>query len=477
MDINNIKIPPNSIDSEKSVLGALLLQNDSWDKISDTLYPQDFYHAQNKNIYDAICELLKHNKPADILTVKEQIIKVNGDSDDLFAYLAEIVENTPNASNIQTYSKHVKELSIYRKLIKTGVEITESAYRRKNIDIEELLDISERKIFEITDQILRNKQDIINVKDVIKDVVNRAHEMQDKDGLMGLETGFKGLDEITSGFQKADLVIIAGRPGMGKTSIAMNIGEHVAIQNSIPIAVFSLEMPVEQLITRIICSLGDINSDHLRKGKMTESDWNSFNQAVKSLEHSNILIDETPSITPTEIRAKCRRIKRKYPDLGLIIIDYLQLMTVYGKSENRVQEISEISRSLKALAKELNLPVIAISQLNRSVESRPPKNKGRMPQMSDLRESGSIEQDADIICFVYRDEYYHDDNYKNSDEIGKADIKIAKHRNGAIGKIQLEFIKECSKFENYIDKNYHAYVTQEDIDATDKHHNLSESDI
>ena len=466
MDIENTKIPPNSIDAEKSFLGALILQNDSWDEVSNIINSQDFYHSENRNIYDAICELLKHNKPADILTVKEQIIKISGDSDSIFPYLAEIVENTPIASNIETYAKHIRELSVYRQLIKTGMEITNSAYQKRNTDVGELLDISEKKIFKIADQVLRNKQDVINVKDVIKDVVNKIHEMQETEGFKGLETGFTKLDEITSGFQNGDLIIIAGRPAMGKTSIAMNIAEHVSIHNSIPIMIFSLEMSTEQLITRMISSFGRINSEKLRKGDLKEADWQDFNHAVQSFEQSTILIDETPSITPAEIRAKCRRIKRQYPNLGLIVIDYLQLMTVYGKSENRVQEISEISRSLKALAKELNIPVIAISQLNRGVEARMPKNKGRMPQMSDLRESGSIEQDADIICFVYRDEYYHGENYFNAEEIGKADLKIAKHRNGATESITLTFVKEYTKFENYINKDYHADMSDTDIDAS-----------
>ena len=417
MDIENTKLPPNSIDSEQSVLGGLLLHNESWDNVVNILSSTDFYQASHRIIYDAIVTLLEHDKPADILTVKEQVIKTH-DEDSIggFTYLAQIADNTPSVSNIETYAKHVRELSIYRQLIKIGRELADTAFQPKDIEVNELLDLSERKIFEIAEQVSRNKQEITNIKDILKDVVNRVHEMQEKKGFRGLETGFGELDKLTSGLQNGDLVIIAGRPSMGKTALSMNIVEHVAIHNSTPVAVFSLEMPTEQLVIRMISSFGRIDSSKLRDGDMSEVDWNSFNHAVRAFEENTILIDETPSITPTEIRAKCRRLKRKYPDLGLIMVDYLQLMTVHGKSENRVQEISEISRSLKALAKEINVPVIALSQLNRGVESRTKTGKGRMPQMADLRESGSIEQDADIIGFIYRDEVYHDDAYTNPEE-------------------------------------------------------------
>ena len=408
MDIDNAKIPPNSVDSEQSVLGGLLLHNDSWDSVVNILGSDDFYQTSHRIIYDAIVTLLEHDKPADILTVKEQVIKSH-DEESIggFAYLAQIAENTPSVSNIEAYAKHVRELSIYRQLTKIGKELADTAFNPKDIEVNDLLDLSERKIFEIAEQVSRNKQEITNVKDIIKDVVNRVHEMQELKGYKGAETGFSEFDKLTSGLQNGDLIIIAGRPSMGKTALSMNIVEHVAIHNSTPVAVFSLEMPTEQLVIRMISSFGRIDSSKLRDGDMSEIDWNSFNHAVRAFEENTILIDETPSITPTEIRAKCRRLKRRYPDLGLIMVDYLQLMTVHGKSENRVQEISEISRSLKSLAKEINVPVIALSQLNRGVESRAKTGKGRIPQMADLRESGSIEQDADIIGFIYRDEVYH----------------------------------------------------------------------
>ena len=467
MDIENTKLPPNSFDSEQSVLGWLLLHNESCDNVVNILSSTDFYQASHRIIYDAIVTLLEHDKPADILTVKEQVIKTH-DEDSIggFTYLAQIADNTPSVSNIETYAKHVRELSIYRQLIKIGWELADTAFQPKDIEVNELLDLSERKIFEIAEQVSRNKQEITNIKDILKDVVNRVHEMQEKKGFRGLETGFGELDKLTSGLQNGDLVIIAGRPSMGKTALSMNIVEHVAIHNSTPVAVFSLEMPTEQLVIRMISSFGRIDSSKLRDGDMSEVDWNSFNHAVRAFEDNTILIDETPSITPSEIRAKCRRLKRKYPDLGLIMVDYLQLMTVHGKSENRVQEISEISRSLKALAKEINVPVIALSQLTRGVESRTKTGKGRMPQMADLRESGSIEQDADIIGFIYRDEVYHDDAYTNPEETGKADLRIAKHRNGATGNIKLAFIGQYARFEDLAFEDRFQSVNDDQINAS-----------
>jgi replicative DNA helicase len=467
MDIDNPKIPPNSIDSEQSVLGGLLLHNESWDNVVSILSSDDFYQTSHRIIYDAIVTLLEHDKPADILTVKEQVIKTH-DEDSIggFAYLAQIAENTPSVSNIEAYAKHVRELSIYRQLIKIGKEMADTAFNPKDIEVNDLLDLSERKIFEIAEQVSRNKQEITNVKDIIKDVVNRVHEMQELKGYKGAETGFSEFDKLTSGLQDGDLIIIAGRPSMGKTALSMNIVEHVAIHNSTPVAVFSLEMPTEQLVIRMISSFGRIDSSKLRDGDMSEIDWNSFNHAVRAFEENTILIDETPSITPTEIRAKCRRLKRRYPELGLIMVDYLQLMTVHGKSENRVQEISEISRSLKALAKEINVPVIALSQLNRGVESRAKTGKGRIPQMADLRESGSIEQDADIIGFIYRDEVYHDDAYINPEEVGKADLRIAKHRNGATGNIKLAFVGQYSRFEDLAFDDRFQGVNDEQMDAS-----------
>ncbi|BAF61725.1 replicative DNA helicase [Candidatus Vesicomyidisocius calyptogenae] len=471
MNIKNTKIPPNSIESEQSVLGGLLLHNEAWDRVADILTQVDFYNASHKIIFNAISTLLQHDQPADILTVKEQVKKT--DSEEIiggFFYLAQIAENTPSISNIEAYAKHVRELSVYRQLIIVSHQIADAAYHPKEVEVQELIDLSEKKIFEIAEQMTRGKQDITNIKDIIKDVVNRIQEMQEYSGINGLETGFIELDKLTSGLQNGDLIIIAGRPSMGKTAFSMNIIEHIAItaKEPKPVVIFSLEMPTEQLVMRMISSFGHIEGSKLRN-TMTETDWNSFNHAVLALEKSTVLIDETPSITPIEIRAKCRRLKRQYPNLALIMVDYLQLMTVHGKNENRVQEISEISRSLKALAKEINVPVLALSQLNRGVESRLKANKGRMPQMVDLRESGSIEQDADIIGFIYRDQQYHDDTYSNPEEIGKADLKIVKHRNGPTGIIKLAFIGEYARFEDLANEDQFHGMNDEQIDTTYAH--------
>jgi replicative DNA helicase len=468
MHVDISKTTPNSLESEQATLGGLLLHNDAWDEVADILTEKDFYRKHHQIIFTAIAYLLNNHHPVDVLTAREQLKKNN--EEDLvggFAYLKELAENTPSVSNIKSYASHVRELSVYRQLIMAGNEIANDAFDHKNVEIAELLDSAEKRIFSISDQITRSKQEVVNVKDIIKNVADRVNEMQASTGITGLETGFTELDNLTSGLQNGDLIIVAGRPSMGKTALSMNIIEHVAItaKEPKPVAVFSLEMPTEQLVMRMISSFGRIPGSNLRD-TMTETDWGNFSQAVTALENATVLIDETPSITPTEIRAKCRRLKREYPDLALIMVDYLQLMTVHGKGENRNQEISEISRSLKALAKEMNVPVIALSQLNRAVEQREPKLKGRMPQMSDLRESGSIEQDADIIAFIYRDEQYHSENYNNPDEKGKADLKIAKHRNGATGLVKLAFVAEHARFENLANDYQMNDIPQEDIDAS-----------
>ncbi|HIG88954.1 MAG TPA: replicative DNA helicase [Candidatus Thioglobus sp.] len=474
MDIKNAKVPPNSLESEQSVLGALLLHNDAWDSVADILTTGDFYNASHRLIYDAIVTLLRHDEPADMLTVTEQL-KKTGNEENIggFEYIAGIAESTPNTSNIEAYAKHVRELSVYRQLIKVSNEIADTAYNPKKIKVQELIDLSEKKIFEIAEQVNRGKKDIVNLKDMSKDLSNLLHKWENNTGVTGLSTGFTKLDELTSGLQNGDLIIIAGRPSMGKTSLAMNIVGNVAIEQRKPVVVFSLEMPTEQLALRMASSFGEVSMKKMRDGKLTDTDWAGFTHALTAFDNSNILIDETPSITPTEIRAKCRRLKRQYPDLSLIMVDYLQLMTVHGKAENRVQEISEISRSLKALAKEINVPVIALSQLNRGVESRPLKNKGRMPHMADLRESGSIEQDADIIGFIYRDEKYHDidkgGNYFNADEVGKADFDIVKHRNGATKNIRLAFVGEYTKFKNLANEDQLNGVSDEDMHVADIH--------
>ena len=448
-DFINAKIPPNSSQSEQSVLGGLLIYNDAWDDINTIIHSDDFYFNTNKIIFEAISVLLEHNNPADILTVKEQLAKT-GDEERIggFAYLATIAENTPSVDNIKSYATHVRELAVYRRLIVVSNEIADDAYFPKNLQIDEIIDRAEEKIFTLAGEIEQNKATLSHIKDKLPSFVEDINKRAENDGIFGLETGFEKLDKLTTGLQKGDLIIVAGRPSMGKTAFSMNIVEHVAIQSNKPVLIFSLEMPTEQLMMRMVSSSFKINMRKMQEGSMDANDWNSFNHAVEVLENSNIIIDETPSPTPTEVRSKSRKIKKQYPDLALIVIDYLGLMQVPSAKNDRNTEISTISRSLKALAKELNIPIIALSQLNRAVESRPKAGKGRMPQMSDLRDSGSLEQDADIIAFMYRDEAYHDDSFSNPEEVGKADLKIAKHRNGSTGFIKLQFNGEFAKFEN-----------------------------
>lgn len=486
MDIENLKMPPHSNEAEQSVLGGLLLHNEVWDNVAEIITEEDFYNSGNQLIFQALSTLFEQNKAVDIVIVKEFLQNNNHlDSMGGFDYLVNIADATPSISNIALYAKHIRELSVFRSLIKVSTQVADMAYNPEGMSVDTLLDKAEKKVFEISEAVLRKKNDVVNVKDMLPEIIQSVHKMQEVQGLTGLSTGFTELDELTSGLQNGDLIIVAGRPSMGKTAFAMNLVEHVAIKEEKPVAVFSLEMSTEQLIMRMISSFGHINAQRIREGSLTDIDWASFNNAVKNLEEGTILIDETPSITPTEIRAKCRRLKRQYPDLSLIMVDYLQLMTVGGSNaENRVQEISEISRSLKALAKELNVPVIALSQLNRGVESRPKAKKGRMPQMSDLRESGAIEQDADIIAFIYRDEAYHGDDYQNPEEVGKADIKIAKHRNGATKTLHLAFVGEYAKFENlaansqfenYHDNDVNERVLTDAIEEEELSINLSES--
>ena len=452
-NFNNAKIPPNSLQSEQSVIGGLLSYNDAWDDISTIISIEDFYNPSHKIIFEAVKILIEHNQPADALTVKEQLLKTNDEeSFGGFAYLATITHNTPSVENIKSYAEHVRELSIYRQLIKITNEIADDAYHPKKLNIDELIDRAETKIFAIAEQIAQNKSNLTNTKESTPSFVKRIEYRQENPGISGIKTGFTEFDKLTKGLQNGDLIIIAGRPSMGKTAFSMNMVEHITINENTPVLVFSIEMPTEQLLMRMVSSSFKIKMGNMQDGNMTVADCTNFNQAVQVLESIDLYIDETPSPTPSEIRSISRRVKKRLvsegKDLGLIVVDYLGLMQVLGVSDNRNLEISIISRSLKALAKELNIPVIALSQLNRGVESRPKAGKGRMPQMSDLRDSGSIEQDADIVAFMYRDEAYHDENFSNPEEVGKADLKIAKHRNGPTGFIKLGFNAEFARFEN-----------------------------
>ena len=439
----SLKIPPHSIEAEQSVLGGLVLDNQTWEQISDVVGEDDFYRADHRTIFRGISALLNADSPCDIVTLSEWL--ENHDEVDRaggLAYIATLAHNTPSAANIRSYANIVRERSILRQLISVGAEITSSGFKTEGRSAAEILDEAEKQVFRIAEHRARGQQGFSKVSDLLSKVVDRIDELHARgDHITGVPTGFKDFDELTSGLQPSDLVIIAGRPSMGKTAFALNIGHYAAFKTNTPVAIFSMEMPSEQLVMRLLSSHG-INQQRLRTGRLTDEDWTKMTSALSILENMPIYIDDTPALTPSDLRARARRIKRANGDLGLILIDYLQLMHVGGSTENRATEISQISRELKALAKELNVPVIALSQLNRSVEQRPDKR----PVMSDLRESGAIEQDADMISFIYREEVYDPETPRK----GIADIIIAKQRNGPIGDVQLTFLGQFTRFENYI---------------------------
>jgi len=438
-----LKVPPHSVEAEQSVLGGLMLDNGAWEQVADVLVEQDFYRHDHQLIYRAIAQLMEQSQPVDVITLAEWHDK----RDELnqvgeVAYLGMLARNTPTAANIAAYAEIVRERSILRQLIKVGNSISNMAFKPEGMTKEEMLDIAERYVFEIAEKGARRGGGFIQVKEVLSKVVDRIDTLFGKDShITGLPTGFIDFDNDTTGLQPADLIIVAGRPSMGKTTFAMNIAENAAISSKQPVAVFSMEMPADALAMRMLSSLGRINQQNLRTGKLKDDDWPRLTSAIGLLNDAPLFIDDTPALSPNELRARARRLKREH-GLSLIIIDYLQLMQGSGKSgENRATEISEISRSLKALAKELNVPVIALSQLNRSLEQRPDKR----PVMSDLRESGAIEQDADLIVFIYRDEVYNPE----SEQKGIAEIIIGKQRNGPIGRTKLTFQGQFTKFENF----------------------------
>lgn len=438
-----LKVPPQSVESEQSVLGGLMLANDAWDQIADIITQEDFYRRDHRLIFQVISELANLSSPFDVITISE---KLNGleklDDAGGLTYLSTLVQNTPSAANIKAYAEIVRERSILRQLISVGTDVCNSVYNREGRSSEELLDHAEKLVFEISDQGAKRRGGFTPIKDLLVRAVERIDTLYHLDNpITGIPTGWNDFDEKTSGLQNSDLIIIAGRPSMGKTSFAMNIAEYAAYKAKVPTAVFSMEMPAEQLAMRMMSSLGRIDQHKVRTGKLSDDDWPRLTHAVSMLSETPVFIDDTPALTPNELRARARRLKREH-NLGLIIIDYLQLMQGSKGSENRVNEISEISRSLKALAKELNVPVIALSQLNRGLEQRPNKR----PIMSDLRESGAIEQDADIITFIYRDEVYNED----TPDKGVAEIIIAKQRNGPIGTVRLTFLGQYTRFENFI---------------------------
>jgi replicative DNA helicase len=445
---DDLRVPPHSIQAEQSLLGGLMLDNQTWDKIADQVGEPDFYRKEHRLIFHALASLAEADQPFDVVTLAESLEKRDElDEAGGLAYLGSIAKDTPSAANILAYAKIVRENAVMRRLISVGTEIADSGYRTEGRSSAELLDQAERQVFEIADQISKGGGGFKPIKGLLNMAVERIETLFERDEpITGLPSGFTDFDMMTSGLQHSDLIIVAGRPSMGKTTFAMNIAEHAAIKARRPVAVFSMEMPGDSLAMRMMSSLGRIDQHRVRTGKLEDDEWPRLTSAVSILAEAPMFIDDTPALSPTEVRARARRLKRDQGDLGLIVLDYLQLMQAPEAGENRTNEISAISRSLKALAKELDVPVIALSQLNRSLEQRPNKR----PVMSDLRESGAIEQDADLIVFIYRDEVYNED----SPDKGKAEIIIGKQRNGPIGKVMLTFLGKFTKFENFTDDVY-----------------------
>jgi replicative DNA helicase len=438
LDLLAQRLPPQSLEAEVSVLGGILLENEALNRVLEVIQEGDFYRESHRKIFAAILQLYERNEPADLITLSE-VLKKREEFESVggIEYLNSLVNIVPTAANITYYAKIVKEKSILRKLINRATEIISQGYGGSG-DVDEFLDRAERSIFEISED--RIRPSFYPIKDIIKSSFKTIEKLYEKRQLItGVPTGFAKLDELTSGLQPAELIIVAGRPSMGKTAFALNIAQHAAIEAQVPAAVFSLEMAKEQLALRMLCSEAKVDAHRLRGGFLSESDWPKLTRAAGNLSEAPIFIDDTPGLTALEMRAKSRRLKKEH-NLGLVIVDYLQLMRGRPDSDTREQEISDISRSLKSLAKELNVPVIALSQLNRRVEER----GDRRPQLSDLRESGAIEQDADVIIFLYRDEVYS----KSEDNKGKAEIIIGKQRNGPTDKFELAFLDKYTCFEN-----------------------------
>lgn len=439
-----LRLPPHSVEAEQSLLGGLLIDNTVWERVGDVVNEADFYRDDHRRIFRQIARLIELGKPADVVTVYESLEK-NGEAEHVggLAYLGEIANSTPSAANVRRYGEIIRERAILRKLVSVGDQIAASALTPSGKDAKTLLDEAEAKVFEIAEAGARTVSGFVPIQPILGQVVDRIQELYDRDspaGITGVPTGLTDLDEKTSGLQPSDMIVLAARPGMGKTSLALNIAENVAVEAGLPVAVFSMEMPGTQLATRFLSSVGRIDQHKIRTGKLTDEEWQRLTYALGKLHEAPIFIDETPGLNPTDLRARCRRLHRQCGRLGLIVIDYLQLMTSLKESDNRSAELSEISRSVKSLAKELHVPIIALSQLNRSLEQRPNKR----PVASDLRESGAIEQDADIIMFIYRDDYYN----KDSKEPGVTEIIISKQRNGPTGTVKLAFLAPLTRFES-----------------------------
>ncbi|MBS0317344.1 MAG: replicative DNA helicase, partial [Proteobacteria bacterium] len=443
--IAQLRIPPHSIEAESSVLGGLLLDNGAWDRVGDLLTDADFYRYEHRLVYAAVATLVNATRPADVITVFEQL-QAQGKADEVggLAYLNALAQYVPSAANIRRYAEIVRERAILRKLVRASDEIATSAFNTQGRAVDKILDEAEQKIFNIGEEGSRMKQGFQGMDALVVQLLDRVQEMADNpNDITGVPTGFYDLDRMTSGLQAGDLVVLAARPSMGKTALAINIAEHVALHEELPVAVFSMEMGASQLAVRIVGSIGRIDQMHLRTGKLTDSEWPRLTEAIERLRNISLHIDESPGLTVSELRANARRLARQCGGkLGLIVVDYLQLMGVSSSmsDENRATAIGEISRGLKMLAKELGCPVLALSQLSRGVESRTDKR----PMMSDLRESGAIEQDADVVMFIYRDDYYN----KDSKEPGVAEVIVSKQRNGPTGMIKLAFMKELTRFES-----------------------------
>lgn len=442
-DIHELRAPPQSIEAEQALLGGLLLRSEAWNNIADKVSTSDFYRHDHRVLYDAITELVNENQPCDAITIGDWVKRHEKEDVVSVGYVLELAATTPSAANIEAYAQIVREKSVLRQLADAGTDIASSAYQPQGNDSGDLLDMAEQKIFAISEAASRGKQGFVSVlestRQAFQDVTFRA---QNQGKMLGVPSGFADLDKQTTGFQPGDLVILAARPSMGKTALALNIGEYAALTGDKVVAVFSMEMTAAQLTMRLFSSLGRVDSQRLRTGMLDDQDWNQISGAVRQLSNAKLHIDDTPALSPNELRSRTRRLAAEHGGVGLIIVDYLQLMQIPGTSENRTTEVSAISRGMKALAKEMNAPVIALSQLNRSLESRTDKR----PMMSDLRESGAIEQDADVIMFIYRDEYYTKEECKVP---GTAEVIIAKQRNGPTGKVTLAFRGQYSRFENY----------------------------
>ena len=437
-DLSSHKLPPQNIEAEQSVLGGILIENEAVNKVMEILSADDFYRDAHRKIFNALINLSERDEPADLITVKNELQKTNQlDSIGGASYITSLMDSVPTAANIEYYAKIVKEKAILRNLIQTSTEIITKSYQDRG-DVEEFLDEAEREIFQISEN--RVKPSFYPIKKVVKDSFEIFQRLYEKKELVtGVPSGFKELDRMTAGFQPSDLIIVAGRPSMGKTAFCLNVAQHAAIENKITVGIFSLEMSKEQLVIRMFCSEARVEGNRLRTGFLAESDWPKLTIAAGNLSEAPIFIDDTAALSVLELRAKARRLKSDH-GLGMLVIDYLQLMRGRSRVENRQQEISEISRSLKALSKELNIPVIAVSQLSRRTEER----QGMRPQLSDLRESGAIEQDADLILFIYRDEVYN--RSADNPNRGKAELIIGKQRNGPIGQIELQFEDKFTAF-------------------------------